>query len=372
MNFDRYHRQMLLPFVGEAGQQRLADATAVVVGCGALGCTSASWLVRAGVGHVRLIDRDVVETTNLQRQLLYSESDATNRVPKAQAAGRQLKAANSDVVIEAIVDDLDYRNAEELLGDADVIIDALDNFETRFLINDLAVNEGIAYIYGGAVSMVGMVYPVLPATESGDAPWEREAGVVHGPCLRCLFGGAPMPGPDSGPTCDTAGVLGPGVGIVASFQAAEALKILLRQWSMVSRTMLHVDLSGNAIRQMDVSDSVDADCVCCGNFEFEYLAGKFASRTTKLCGRNAVQLSRGGQRVGDAAVAASGVALEALAGRLRAIGASVKHNELMLRAEVHDGERFYELTVFENGRAIVKGTQDPAEARSIYARFVGG
>lgn len=372
MDFERYHRQMLLPFVGEAGQKRLAESTAVVVGCGALGCTSASWLVRAGVGRVRLIDRDVVETTNLQRQLLYTEADAADRVPKAVAAKRQLEAANHVVEIEAVVDDLDYRNAEDLLGDADVIVDALDNFETRFLINDITVRHGIAYVYGGAVATVGMVYPVLPHTEAGDAPWEAPCDKIIGPCLRCLFGGAPSPGPDSGPTCDTAGVLGPGVGIVASFQASEALKILLGQWSMVSRSMLHVDLASNTIRQMDVSDSVDPACVCCGDFEFEYLEGKFASRTTKLCGRNAVQLSRGGQRVGDATVAASGVALAALASRLELIGAAVKHNELMLRAEVKDGERTYELTVFENGRAIVKGTEDPAEARSVYARYVGG
>lgn len=371
MNLERYHRQMLLPFVGESGQERLASSTAVVVGCGALGCTSASWLVRAGVGKVRLLDRDVVERTNLQRQLLFNEHDAAQRTPKALAARDALSAANSDVDIEAVVDDLDYRNAEELLSDADVIVDGLDNFETRFLLNDVAVKHGVGYVYGGAVATVGMMYPVLPATEGGGAGWESVAGVC-GPCLRCIFGHSPTPGPDSGPTCDTAGVLGPGVGIVASFQAAEAIKILLSQWEQVSRTMLHMDFLSNTIRQLDVAKSVERDCVCCGDFEFEYLEGKHASRTTKLCGRNAVQLSRSGGQTPHGTIASSGVALEALAERLASVGATVRHNDLMVRAQLQDGERAYELTVFENGRAIVKGTEDPAEARSVYARFVGG
>lgn len=358
----RYHRQMLLPWIGEAGQARLAQATVAVVGCGALGCVSASWLVRAGVGHVKLIDRDVVERTNLQRQLLFDEDDASYARPKAEAAKAKLAAANRDVRVTAIIDDLDHRNIDEHAGDADVLLDATDNFETRFLLNDFAAFAGRAYLYAGVVATVGMMYPVLPHTQRGGTPWEQ-AGVA-GPCLRCLFQDAPPPGPDSGPTCQTAGVLGPAVGVIASLQASEAIKILTHNWASVSRCMVHVDLASLTFRQLDVTTSDECGaCPCCGQHRFDYLDGKHASRTTKLCGRNAVQLAR--------AADAGSIALEALAERLSAYG-PVRCNELMLWARVQDGDRSYELTVFENGRAIVKGTEDPATARSVYARFVGG
>ncbi|MEQ9453563.1 MAG: ThiF family adenylyltransferase, partial [Phycisphaeraceae bacterium] len=251
----RYHRQMLLGGVGEAGQGRLAGSRVVVVGCGALGCLSAEWLVRAGVGEVVVIDRDVVEVTNLQRQVLFDEADAAEGLPKAEAARRRLGAINGSVRVEGVVADVTAGNVERLLGlvgegrGVDVIVDGLDNFETRYLLNDVALKHGVAYVYGGAVGMTGAVYPVLARTRGEDRAWEV-AGVA-GPDLEAIFPELPLPG--STATCDTAGVLGPVVGLVASVQAAETIKILTGQWGSVMRTMLHVDLRANRFRQVDVA-----------------------------------------------------------------------------------------------------------------------
>lgn len=354
----RYQRQMLLPMIGEQGQRKLADATALVVGCGALGSMSAMMLARAGVGRLILVDRDFVEPTNLQRQVLYDENDLD--VPKAEAAHRRLATINSNIAIEAVIDDLNYQNAEDLAERADAIVDGLDNFETRFLLNDLAVDLGLPLLYAGAVGTVAMTMNILPHTPAGDSAWEQQD--LATPCLRCVFGSTPPPG--SGPTCDTAGVLGPAVGLIANLQAAEAIKALTGQWHAMRRTMLHVDLWENHLREMQVASAYESGgCPCCGEHRFEFLEGKTASRTTKLCGRNAVQLSRSGD--------AGEIALPALAQKLEAFG-QVQHNELMLRARIRDAGTDYELTVFNTGRAIVKGTEDPGVARSLYARYVGG
>jgi adenylyltransferase/sulfurtransferase len=361
-NFDRYHRQMLLAGFGELGQRRLTDSTAAVVGCGALGTTIADTLARAGVGRLILIDRDFVELTNLQRQVLYDEQDVSDAVPKAEAAKRKLARINSGVEVAAIVDDLNAGNAERLTAGANVLLDGVDNFETRYLLNDCAVKHGTPYVYGGAVGTVGASFAILPHTARGDAAWERGDGQSRAtPCLRCLFEEAPPPG--TGATCDTVGVLGPAAQIVASFEAAEALKILTGNFERVSPTMLSFDLWANSVRQLKVAAAYDrGDCPCCKHRTFEYLNGDLGSGATTLCGRDAVQIRQKRD--------AEDVDLEAIAVSLAAHGA-VKVNAFMLRASLVDRGRSYEITLFPDGRAIVKGTHEPNVARSLYAKFIG-
>lgn len=358
-DLDRYHRQTLLPGFGEEGQQRVRAARVLIVGCGALGSLAGELLVRAGVGSLVIADRDFVEWTNLQRQVLFDESDAAGALPKAEAARQKLAAINSDVRIEAAIDDVNETNIEHLAAGCDAIVDGTDNYATRFLINDVAVKQGIPYVYGGAVGTTGMQYTVLPRTSGGDAAWELAGRAT--PCLRCVFEQAPPPG--TSPTCETVGVLNAVVGIVASFEAAAALKVLTGQWSAIEPGLLHVDPWHNAIRELDAGATQgEEDCICCGQRCFEYLAGRDANRGVTLCGRDAVQLRANGR--------AAKLDLEQLAARLGAHG-EVRVNPFMLRAAIREGEQAYELTVFADGRAIVKGTQQPATARSLYARYVG-
>ena len=364
---DRYHRQMLLPGFGEQGQRALLDSTAVIVGCGALGTVAANTLARAGVGHLVIADRDYIEPTNLQRQVLFDEADIDAGLPKAEAAKRKISQINSQVRVTAVVDDVNHANIEKLAGGAvgtcGVLIDGVDNFETRFVVNDTAVKYGIPYVYGGAVGTVGMTYAILPHTAAGDTPWERDGRAT--PCLRCIFEQAPPPGLN--PTCDTAGVLATTVSVVASYESNEALKILTANWPAISPTMLHVDTWHNTIRQFKVASTYDlGDCVCCKQRRFEFLEGKFASTITTLCGRDAVQLmhpSAGG-------AGRNRVDFDQIAARLRPHG-TVTENPFMIRAQVRDNGRDYELTVFTDGRAIIKGTQKINIAKSIYAKYVG-
>jgi adenylyltransferase/sulfurtransferase len=358
----RYHRQMLLPDFGEEGQQRLLASTALVLGCGALGTVIADMLARAGVGHLVIVDRDFIELTNLQRQVLFDEQDVADAIPKAEAAKRKLARINSQVTVTAIVDDINYRNIEKFASGADILVDGLDNFETRYLANDCAVRNGMPYIYGGAVGTVGAAFAILPHTKDGDAPWEDASRGGHAtPCLRCIFEQAPPPGLN--PTCETAGVLGPVVSIIANFEAAEALKILTGNLDRVCPTMLNVDLWANAIHQLKVGRAYDdGDCQCCKHRNFEYLSGKAGSSATTLCGSNSVQLSHK-QSDGQ-------VDFDALGARLRRHG-KVTSNRFMVRAELTDNGKPYELTVFSDGRAIVKGTKEGNVARSVYAKYVG-
>jgi len=355
----RYHRQMLLPVIGEQGQRRLLASTAAVIGCGALGTTIANMLARAGVGHLVIADRDVVDVTNLQRQVLFDEADVAAGIPKAEAAKRKLATINSRVNVTAIVDDVNHTNIERYVAGCDVLVDGLDTFETRFLLNDVAVKHGIPYVYGGAVGTTGLTYAVLPHTTHGDRPWERAGKAT--PCLRCIFEQAPPPG--AHPTCDTAGVLGSAASIIANYQVVQTLKILTGNWQAVRPTLLSVDVWMNEVKQLDVVRAYDAgECVCCEQRRFEYLAGQFASATTTLCGRNAVQLRQH--------VSAERLKLDELAERLRAHG-EVSVNSFVLRAVIHDSGQAYELTLFADGRAIVKGTDSAATAKSIYAKYVG-
>ena len=358
-DLSRYHRQALLVGFGEAGQRKLAESTAAVIGCGALGAAIADTLARAGVGHLVLIDRDFVELTNLQRQVLYDEQDAHDALPKAEAARARLERINSQVQITAVVDDVHAGNVERLTAGADVLLDGVDNFETRYLVNDCAVKHGIPFIYGGAVGTVGSAFAILPHTPAGDSAWE--GGSYATPCLRCLFDEAPPAG--TAATCDTVGVLGPAATIVASFEAAEALKILTGNFDRVSRTLLNFDLWSNTLRQLKVAGAYDdGDCACCKHGRFDYLDGKLGSGATTLCGRDAVQIRQKRE--------AEDVDLEAIATRLAA-QAEVKVNAFMLRARLVDRGQSYEITLFPDGRAIVKGTHEPGVARSLYAKFIG-
>lgn len=358
----RYHRQMLLPGFGEDGQRRLLDSTALVLGCGALGSVAADMLARAGVGRLVIVDRDFIELTNLQRQVLFDERDVADGLPKAEAAKRKIAKINSQVQVTAVVDDINHENVERYAQGADVLVDGLDNLETRYLANDLAVKKGLPYVYGAAVGTTGMAVPIMPHTAAGDAAWETpESGSLATPCLRCLFEEAPPPGESA--TCDTVGVISSAVAIVANFQVAETLKILTGNFDRVSRTMLNLDLWANAIMQLKVTNAYDTgDCPCCKHHRFDYLDGKAGSSAASLCGRNAVQLRHRQQ--------AGGVDLGALASRLRTHG-RVSANEFMLRSHIMEGDKRYEITLFPDGRAIVKGTDEPGVARSIYAKYVG-
>ncbi len=356
----RYHRQMLLPGFGEDGQRRLHDSTVVVLGCGALGSVAVDMLARAGVGHLVVVDRDFIELTNLQRQVLFDERDVADAIPKAEAAKRKIGRINSQVKVTAVVDDINHTNIERYADGADVIVDGLDNLETRYLANDLAVKSGRPMVYGAAVGMTGMAFPILPHT-TGEAAWEAPDNSLATPCFRCLFEEAPPPG--TSPTCDTIGVISSAVAIIANFQVAETLKILTGNFDHVSRTLLMLDLWANDIQQLNVAKAYESsDCPCCKNREFEYLDGKAGSSAASLCGRNAVQLRHRQQ--------ADGIDIAALAKRLRAHG-EVSANEFMLRTHITDGNKKYEITLFPDGRAIIKGTDEPGVARSIYAKYVG-
>lgn len=337
---------MLLPGFGVAGQERLGKAAALVVGCGALGCTIADGLVRAGVGRVVIVDRDVVEETNLQRQVLFDERDAREGVPKVEAAARRLRAVNSGIVIEPVVADVSGRNVESLVDGMDVVVDGTDNFQTRYLVNDACVKLGVPLVYGGVVGTVGMGMTIRPGKS---------------PCLRCVFPEPPAPG--NAPTCDTAGVLGAMVGIVGSVQVAEAIKVLMGKWELVSSGLRQMDIWHGVWREIGLGGIDRAACPCCGKREFEFLDGRRGeSGETSLCGSNAVQVLP--------MVGMGGVDLGVLRERLAAHGAFAA-TEHLLRGRLERERGGIELTVFRDGRAIVKGTTDSAVARGIYAKYVG-
>ena len=337
----RYARQTRFPPLGEEGQRRLMAGHALVCGCGALGSMMADMLVRAGVGRVRIGDRDFVELGNLHRQTLFDEDDAARGRPKAVAAAEKLRRINSSVSVEPIVAHVDWQNIERFCDGVDVMLDGTDNFETRFLMNDAAVRLGLPWVYGGCVGAEGQTMTILP-------------GVT--PCLRCLLPQCPAPG--STPTCDTAGVLPPVVGVIASLEAMEAIKILSGRRDAISRHLTVVDLWRNRAPQVDVTDLRNqTDCPTCRRGEFPWLSGQQGSRADVLCGRNAVQLTH----------AAEGVGLDILARRLEGVG-RVTVNPFLVRLAIEG----YEITIFPDGRAIVHGTNDPAVARTVYAKYVGG
>ena len=352
----RYHRQQILPGVGDEGQERLARSHAAIVGLGALGSASADHLARAGVGRITLIDRDLVDHTNLQRQSLYTERDAAEQTPKAEAARRRLAEVNSEITLDAHIADLTPRNIEQLLagpgpsGRPDVILDGTDNFETRYLLNDLAVRDGVPFVYGGVVGTRGMQTTIRPGSTA---------------CLRCLFEDPPAPGTQ--PTCDTAGVLGPVVAIVAGCQASDAIRLMLGQGDRIPASLLEFDLWAGHRRRLDLTGARRESCPCCGLGRFEFLAGDNASHTATLCGQNAVQISppdRPGRPLD----------LATLAKRLGEVS-EVRTTPFMVRATLpsspQESQERCTLTVFRDGRAIVSGTSLPDRARALYARYVG-
>lgn len=338
---DRYSRHVLFEGIGEGGQSQLAKACVVIIGCGALGAVQAETLARAGVGKLVLVDRDFVEGSNLQRQIMFEESDALNRLPKAIAAASRIARVNSNVEVVPLVIDVNFENIEEVVATASLVMDGTDNFETRFLINDACVKSEIPWVYGAAVGSYGLTMTILPG---------------ESPCLRCMLEALPQPG--SGPTCDTAGVIMPIVATIASIQSAEALKLITGHTEVLHRALITVDVWNFQVHTLDLSEMAPLeDCPACGLGEFEYLRGAGRQVTTTLCGRNAVQIARSGMAAVD---------FKALARRLESAG-EVAFNDFLLRFRV-DG---YDITVFRDARSIIRGTTDPAIARGLYARYIG-
>lgn len=369
---NRYHRQIILPDIGHHGQDAISNAHACVIGCGALGCCSAELLTRAGIGKLTLIDRDVVEETNLQRQVLFSECDAENAMPKAEAAKLRLQSINSTTEIEPQVQDLDATNVGQLIGSADLIIDGLDNFESRYLVNDFAVHQGRAYLYGGAVGTTGLAMPILPhptsrlATPGVEPNWSESDAT---PCLRCLFPEPPAAG--STPTCDTAGVLASIVTIVASFQVSEAIKIITGNLERLDRSLFSIDLWSNLTHRTDTSTARNNTCPCCALGHFEFLDRQREQTTSTLCGRSAVQIWPTDLAMSGSV---SSVNLDALLSQLAPHGDFRTNGHLIHGSFTHeqgDQDDPIRLLLFPNGRAVISGTSQTARARTLYARYVG-
>ena len=320
--------------IGSEGQQKLLKAKVVVIGCGALGSVSADRLVRAGVGEVVVVDRDIVELSNLQRQLLFDDGDVGS--PKAVAAVEKLRKINPEVTIEAVVDDVNFSNIEELISGCNVVVDALDNTETRYLINDACVKNNIPWVYGGAISTYGMVCSIIPGQTA---------------CLRCFMPNIPRAG--SMPTCDTSGVLNTIPPIIASVQCTEAYKIILGE--EVASGLQFFDVWTHQFQTVGVRKA--DECICCGRGKYEFLDDQKEETVTTLCGRNAVQISP--IRKGE-------ITLDELAGNLEKVG-DVNFIRGILKFKT--GE--YELSIFSSGRAIIVGTDDIKIAKSLYARYVG-
>ncbi|WP_263410151.1 ThiF family adenylyltransferase [Terriglobus tenax] len=333
---ERYSRQVLFAPIGASGQQKLASAHVAIVGCGATGAASAALLARAGVGTLTLIDRDFVEESNLQRQVLFEEEDARNATPKAEAARRRIAAFNSDVVVHAHIADLVPGNIHQLLAGAQIILDATDNFETRYLVNDYAVQQNTPWIYAAAIASYAASMNILPGETA---------------CLACLF---PKPPSGTVETCDTAGILNTAVNFAASLQVTETLKYLTGDLAAMRRTLLSYDLWTNERSEIR-AHKPDPECEVCGKHQFVHLSGDARPHIT-LCGRNSVQIHEHNRPVDFAELTA----------RLAPHG-TVRSNQLLLRFE----RAPFTITVFPDGRALIQGTTDPVQARTLYARYIG-
>lgn len=336
---ERYSRQILFRQIGAAGQTKILESKVLLVGCGALGASHAEMLARAGVGKMRVVDRDFVEFTNLQRQTLFSEQDAKERLPKAIAAKKRIAEINSEIQIEAVVADVNRSNIEDFIKDCHLILDGTDNFQTRYLINDACVKHEKTWIYGAAVSGYGATMTIIPHTT---------------PCLRCIF--EEIPGAASAPTCDTAGVIMPIISTVSAVQVAEALKILTGNFEKLHRSLMQIDVWENDWRKIKLVEP-NPDCEACGKRNFTFLEGEAGELFTTLCGRDAVQILP---------LTPTQIDLPKLAKNLTKI-ADVKQNEYLIRLHVEG----FELTIFRDARAIIHGTDDVSRARSIYAKYVG-
>jgi molybdopterin/thiamine biosynthesis adenylyltransferase len=336
---DRYSRQILFSGIGEEGQRKLRVARVLIVGCGALGSAHAEALCRAGVGRLRIVDRDFVEFSNLQRQTMFTESDAERRLPKAIAAANHLRDINSEVEVEPHVTDVNYSNIEQLIDGCDVVLDGTDNFATRYLINDACVKQETNWIYGAAVGSYGVTMTIRPHQTS---------------CLRCVFEEAPPAA--SAPTCDTAGVIMPVINIVSAVQVAEALKVITGGSGELHGSLMQFDVWQNEWRKIRLG-APNPDCPTCGLAQFETLSPTSAESAAVLCGRDAIQISPSHPTT---------INFSLLADRLRPAG-DVKFNEYLLRFKTGP----FELTVFQDARSIVRGTNEIATARSLYAKYIG-
>lgn len=341
MDISRYHRQYLFQKIGEAGQRKLIEGKITIIGCGALGTVLVNTLARAGVGFIRIVDRDFIEFNNLQRQVLFDEDDIKDNLPKAIAAERKARKINSQIKIEAIVSDVNFTNIEGFIRDVDLVLDGTDNFETRFLLNDACVKLNKPWIYGAVVGSHGLTMTVIPKKT---------------PCLRCVFESAPPP--ELTPTCDTAGIIAPASMVIASLESTEAIKYLTGNFADLNTSLYSFDvwtLKDQSFKLEGLRDAME--CPTCKIGKFEFLTGESAPKTTSLCGRNAIQITRPDKIKLD---------FNQLANRFEKIG-EAKFNPFMFQAKV-DG---YEFTIFPDGRAIIKGTNDPVRARTIYAKYIG-
>jgi len=340
-NLDRYSRQILFSEIGEEGQKKLRNSTVVLVGCGALGTVIANSLVRAGIGELKIIDRDFVELNNLQRQILFDEEDARKNIPKAIAAVEKLKKINSEVKLEGVVADVNFTNVESVVKAANLVVDGTDNFEVRFLLNDACVKANIPWIYGSCVGSYGLAMSIIPGKT---------------PCFRCLFQSAPLPGMVS--TCDTAGVISPIVNIIASIETTEAIKYLTGKCEALNKGLIAIDVWEGSFDRFNIDHRmVEVDCPCCRQKKFEFLEAKEGSSITSLCGRNAVQITQ---------KSVARVDLKEVAERLKRSG-RVTLNKYILKFSINQ----YEINLFPDSRAIIKGTNDFSVARGLYAKYIG-
>jgi adenylyltransferase/sulfurtransferase len=336
---ERYSRQVLFNGIGPEGQRRLLESRVLIVGCGALGTAHAESLARAGVGRLRIADRDFVEASNLQRQTMFTERDASDRIPKAIAAANHIREINGEIEVESEITDVNHSNIERLVQDCNVVMDGTDNFATRYLINDACVKHQVDWIYGAAVGSYGVTMTIQPHQT---------------PCLRCVFEEAP---PAAGaPTCDTAGVIMPIISVVSAVQVAEALKLLTGQNDNLHRSLMQFDVWRNEWRKINPGPP-SPECPTCGLGNFAALDAASGDFAAVLCGRNAVQISP---------AQATRLNFEELAERLRVIG-EVKFNDYLLRFQTGD----FELTVFQDARSIIRGTSEIKTARSLYAKYIG-
>ena len=338
-NNERYSRQILFSGIGKEGQERLLNSRVVIIGCGALGSAQVEALARAGVGNLRIIDRDFVEFSNLQRQTMFTESDARERLPKAIACANRIREINSDIVVEPEVADVNHSNIESLISDVDVVIDGTDNFATRYLINDACVKHAVNWVYGAAVGSYGVTMTIRPHET---------------PCLRCIFPEAPPAA--SAPTCDTAGVIMPIISIVGSVQVTEALKLLTAKIGDLHNSLMQFDVWRNEWRKISIGKPLP-DCPTCGLGDYETLNAEARDFAAVMCGRHAVQISP---------TDSVHIDLDALRRKLESSG-DVKANDYLVRFRT--GE--YELTIFQDARSIIRGTDDIATARSLYSKYIG-
>ncbi|MEH6992731.1 ThiF family adenylyltransferase [Neobacillus drentensis] len=336
----RYSRQILFSGIGEEGQRRLLKSKVAIVGVGALGTVCANHLVRSGVGYIRLIDRDVVDLSNLQRQSLFNEEDVNLNLPKAVAAQKRLKTINSTVTVDAVITDLNLDNAEELLAGFDCLVDGTDNFMTRYLINDVAVKYGIPWVHGAAVSSRGMFAVIKPGKT---------------PCYRCLFPEVPA---GRGETCDTIGVLSPITDIIGSFQAMEAIKLLIG--ASTSSNLEQIDIWDTSFFSMDITEGKNPQCPSCVNHQFDFLNRSSALQETysSLCGRDTVQIYFREKRERD---------LKKLSEHLKKNG-KVTGNQFLLRFSPNPETT---IVVFKDGRVLIHGTNDVVKAKSLYSKYIG-